>query len=395
MAIKLVPRGKKVKYIIPMLVGFLCSFFKSNGKSKKKNPLVLVGGHLGEAFDDNSKAMYLYLANHTDASVYWMKAKDSNYSVEGVREPNISVIGSIKAYYLYFSADYVFFSHSNSTDIAPLADHIKIHRPFEIYISHGIEALKKPIKGGKVEADLFTAASSFEKSIKVNDWKLPERDVKVTGMARFDTYKPTTHPDIRRILFLPTWREWELRDNGVGWKDSETYKHLQEIFLDGQLQSLLQISKAELVFHPHPFMQDVVRAFHPKNTAYTKIDSQTPISKEIEDCDALITDYSSVAIDFLYLKKPIIFYQFDQSDFLKYRGSYLDYKTELFGPVAFNEVELRKEIKKLLNRKGGSFSNLKIRNKLFDFYDRKNCERIWRAVVQESKVRGLYGRDVR
>lgn len=387
MSVRLISRSTKIKFIFPLILGFFLSFFNRKKHLGPNTPLVLVGGHLGKEFDDNAKAMYLYLALRTDVNVYWMQAKDSKYKIKEIENPKISTIGSIESYRLYFSSRFVFFTHSNSTDIAPLADHFMIHRPFEVYISHGIEALKGPIKGGRVEADLFTAVSPFEKKIKVEDWKLPSRNVKVTGMARFDAYWPSSDKKVRRILYLPTWREWDLGSDGKGWEESETYKHLLQLFDDQQLLTLLAENQAKLIFHPHPFMNGTMGIFKQRSNNYIKFDSSTPISQEIMDCDALITDYSSVAIDFLYLDKPLIFYQFDQSEFLKRRGAYLDYKTELFGPVVYNEAAVREEVQKLLEGDFESKRDSKISKKLFAFRDHENCKRIWLTAIKEGRIR--------
>jgi len=40
----------------------------------------------------------------------------------------------------------------------------------------------------------------------------------------------------------------------------------------------------------------------------------------------------------LYLHKPVVFYQFDQDDYLREVGSYLDFDRELPGPVALDEA---------------------------------------------------------
>jgi CDP-glycerol glycerophosphotransferase (TagB/SpsB family) len=48
----------------------------------------------------------------------------------------------------------------------------------------------------------------------------------------------------------------------------------------------------------------------------------------------MITDYSSASWDMFYMKKPVIFYQFDAKDYLDIHGSYLDFEQELFGARA-------------------------------------------------------------
>lgn len=54
---------------------------------------------------------------------------------------------------------------------------------------------------------------------------------------------------------------------------------------------------------------------------------------------ANITDYSSVAIDFLYMNRPILFYQFDLDEYMEKVDSYIDLKSEMFGSLAYNNDE--------------------------------------------------------
>ena len=54
----------------------------------------------------------------------------------------------------------------------------------------------------------------------------------------------------------------------------------------------------------------------------------------------MLTDYSSVAFEFAYLRKPIIYYQFDEKTFFEehtYRKGYFDYKKSGFGEVESQE----------------------------------------------------------
>ena len=50
--------------------------------------------------------------------------------------------------------------------------------------------------------------------------------------------------------------------------------------------------------------------------------SAVTVQELLQKCEILITDYSSVYFDVLYLKKPVLFYQWDFSDFTKkhYKG---------------------------------------------------------------------------
>lgn len=89
--------------------------------------------------------------------------------------------------------------------------------------------------------------------------------------------------------------------------------------------------------------------------------------------DILITDYSSIMIEFSFLKKPSIFFAYDLERYLKEeRGFYYNYKN-VPGPIVYNTNELIKIIK------GLNFDYNKIEdfiNYQFDFSDSNSSKRI-------------------
>ena len=66
-----------------------------------------------------------------------------------------------------------------------------------------------------------------------------------------------------------------------------------------------------------------------------------------ESTSLLVTDYSSVFFDFAYLRKPVIYTQFDKEEFFQshsYEKGYFEYETDGFGPVCYSLDETVQEI---------------------------------------------------
>jgi CDP-ribitol ribitolphosphotransferase len=62
--------------------------------------------------------------------------------------------------------------------------------------------------------------------------------------------------------------------------------------------------------------------------------------------DILITDYSSIMIEFALLNKPIVFFTYDYDSYLnKERGFYFDFKSTVPGPVVYDSNQLIDVIK--------------------------------------------------
>lgn len=63
------------------------------------------------------------------------------------------------------------------------------------------------------------------------------------------------------------------------------------------------------------------------------------------EADLLVTDYSSTAMDFAYLRKPVIYVNFDKERFFSggehtYQKGYFNYEQDEFGEVVYNLDDL-------------------------------------------------------
>ncbi len=99
-------------------------------------------------------------------------------------------------------------------------------------------------------------------------------------------------------------------------------------------------------------------------------------------CDILITDYSSVCMDFALLEKPCIFYAFDLDEYENERDFCFGYRDYVPGPVTESFGETVEEIKNL--RSSGKAARFRELN--FDYIDNKNCERIYEKIIKASSV---------
>lgn len=99
-------------------------------------------------------------------------------------------------------------------------------------------------------------------------------------------------------------------------------------------------------------------------------------------CDMVITDYSSVCMDFALLLKPCIFYAFDLEEYEDERSFYFDYESYVPGKVVKTPEELIEAIK---NPQNGEEKLRRFREFNFDYADCKNTERIFDAVISANR----------
>ena len=107
-------------------------------------------------------------------------------------------------------------------------------------------------------------------------------------------------------------------EDATNFKNTEYFKKYQSLITNRRLISFLENNNLKLFFYPHRNMQQFIDSFKTisKNVVIARSDKYD-IRKLLITSSLMITDYSSVALDFAYMKKPVIYYQFDIERFRK------------------------------------------------------------------------------
>jgi len=108
------------------------------------------------------------------------------------------------------------------------------------------------------------------------------------------------------------------------------------------------------------------------------------------ETDLLISDYSSAVFDFAYLRKPLVYCQFDREEFFSGKHTavkgYFDYERDGFGEV---ETTLEGTVARIIEymENGCALKDYYREriNNTFAFNDTKNCERVYQAICDNSR----------
>lgn len=388
----------KIKMLFNMVVAAIIYPFKKS-KFKDKN-IWLIGGHAGDIYDDNSKFLYEYILknNKENIDIYWIINEDSK--VKNKIPGKTLIKGSIDNYLYYYNAKVIIFSHAPSADIAPYNFAVpilnKFHKKtFKVFLNHGAISFKrrKPMnaKLKKLIDDLMksyniaTAISDFEENIMVNEWKMNKDAVCVLGSARQDNLPLNTKPKTNDILYMPTWRDW-IKFNDGKFIDTEYFKNIMSLLNDEKLNNILDEKNVNIKFYMHhlmhEFIDDIKENISGKRIIF--LDKDVTLADEITSSIANITDYSGVAMDFMYMNRPILFYQFDIDKYKSEVGSYIDLDKEMFGYISHNKDEA---VNQLINLIESGFevkqNQEEARNKFFRYNDNDNCERIYNTILKK------------
>ena len=260
----------------------------------------------------------------------------------------------------------------------PYQSHYKkrVLRKKLVFLQHGVTAFKQSQfqktdpSGG---SNLVITVSEAEKSIVEKNWNYASNEVAITGFSRFDVLQDKSDKNRPMILVMPTWRNWLENISDEDFNNSDfaiAYKKLLKLLdnLD---------CGATVTFCLHIKIAEHSQAWKSEFPNVTIVQmGEKPVNELLMEASVLITDYSSVAWDFLYMAKPTIFYHFDVDKYLEHTGSFIDLKTELFGPAATNIEQMEEMVTMALRGQIGADPA-----KHFKYTDRMNCKRIYEEVA--------------
>ena len=103
------------------------------------------------------------------------------------------------------------------------------------------------------------------------------------------------------------------------------------------------------------------------------------VGELVRICDLLITDYSSICMDFALLKKPCLFYAFDLEEYERERSFFFSYEDSVPGKTAKTFDGL---LDMIASEDFGKDRQEKFREFNFDVFDGKSAERTVDAIVK-------------
>lgn len=194
---------------------------------------------------------------------------------------------------------------------------------------------------------------------------------------------------------MPTWRRY-LMDKWDDKKDvwtfvpdfekSDFYRFYNSLLNDERLIAAAKKNGYKIQFFPHPTLLAKLDSFE-KNEVVTFLKKGTPYKDVFANSSLIVTDYSSAAFDFSYLRKPMIYSQFDADTFFAgnhaYTKGYFDDKEHGFGEV---ETTLEGTVDRIIEYmendcKLKDFYRERI-EKFFAFDDKNNCKRVYEKMIE-------------
>lgn len=252
--------------------------------------------------------------------------------------------GSVRGVWLCLTAELTFFTHGLYTAVRPPCNRLVVN------LWHG-DGPKSTRDTHLVRSSVVVSGAQLWGDYKATLFKLPTSSLAVVGNPRIDQFAEPLDaealgalgldPDRGRVLWMPTYRQAS-GPKSRSWSDGCNLSDR-----DGVGELLRETARAaersglQLLIKPHPL--DVDR--------YADLDvlvvrdedlnaARVSLYQLLGGCDGLISDVSSVWVDFLVLDRPIAFYIPDLEELKNGRGLNVeDLEALLPGPRLVDTVE--------------------------------------------------------
>lgn len=182
-----------------------------------------------------------------------------------------------------------------------------------VYLQHGVLHAHLPTMYSldRMMLDKEVVSTQFEVDNLIKNYCFEDSYLIKSGMPRLAHIPKDKAPE-KKILFAPSWRKFLVQADGKGsWKPkdkvflaSEFYKNTMAFLTDPKLEKALKKHGFVLDFKPHPNFRMYDRFF--------KLNEETirlaPKTVDEYSYSIFITDFSSFMFDFIYLKRPILYF---------------------------------------------------------------------------------------
>ena len=196
--------------------------------------------------------------------------------------------------------------------------------------------------------DWLIVTSDDIKKYYAEAFQISENKIKALGLPRMDYYFENhdskelknkfckdygISPDKKIILYAPTFRDEEEFNNVFNYFDLEKFnKELSDEYV--------------LALRLHPKIKNFYKDDISSKGQYIDVSDFKNEQELMLLSDMLITDYSSIMIEYSILSRPIVFFTYDLDNYLsKERGFYYDFEKTVPGPIVYTSDELIDAIK--------------------------------------------------
>lgn len=386
---------KKIKALVHLLL--VNTLYLAYLIIPKKNGRVLFA-QTNDRYASNSRYLFEYLVKNDVEALWLYTSKQQLNNIPTQYHLNAIKLRSLKGIYLGLSSKVFVVSHGYG-DFNIL---FKIlNRGYVLNVWHAImlkhtalldEGLSVNIKNKVVKkwsryCDAFTTSSDIDRYLTSASHGIDSRKVHAFGNPKTDYYinsiklkNKTKNNTIKKILYAPTFRDYELKENLFFPFPDFSTESLKEFFIKN--------SQLQVYLRPHPDDKKSIKQAEqlesefPSNIVNFSQQTCDDIDEVLYQFDTVITDYSSIYIEPLLADTPCVFVPFDYDRYMETRGLAYDYEMVTPGPKVKNFTEFLEAIENaLVGAQEWKVKRSLVTNIFFKYKDANACERIATQVL--------------
>ncbi len=369
----------------------------------KRKPVWLISDRASIA-GDNGEAFFRYMReNHKEVDARYVILPESEDFERLKKIGPVVEKGSKEHKFLSLVSEYIISSHAENEIYNPIGNRICTFKDIWcdckfVFLQHGITQNDVSNWLGKYNKNFFglvSATNSEYKSFVEGNYHYTKDNIWLTGFPRFDRLYDNSQ---KQITIMPTWRrylasKWDLATDVwtlvPDFKESAFFTFYNGLLNSEKLMAAAKKYGYKIAFFPHPTLQPHLNLFD-KNDDVSFLDVKTAYKDIYANSSLVLTDYSSAAFDFSYLKKPIIYAHFDIEEFFGgdhiCKTGYFDYTRDGFGEV---EYDLDSTIDRIIEYMENDCQLKDVyRERIDNFFpynDKNNCQRLYEKLINYRK----------
>jgi CDP-glycerol glycerophosphotransferase len=173
----------------------------------------------------------------------------------------------------------------------------------------------------------------------------------------------------RVVLYCPTWRH-----------PSDTQP--TQVLDLAQLNEFALRHGLLIVWKAHPKDKSAVG----EREAIMVLDKDADTYPVMRYADCMITDYSSIYMDYILLNRPILFFPYDLDAYIAKRGIQHDYDAISPGPKCLTQAQLQEALREIVvdRRDAWVEARERVRRDFYEYRDGRSCERLFAEIRRRA-----------
>lgn len=349
--------------------------------------------------NDNGEHFFKYLmtsGKRKEVKPYFLLKKSSHDFERLTKIGPVLEYGSVKHKVKILHSSKIISAAGNNLALNPFGGNKKYYQDLYnydfVYLRHGVSHNDQSSWLNRLDKNIriLDTTSKYERdAILAGNYLYDESRVWLTGLPRYDNLYDESK---NKITIMPTWRknlEGPLLPHSSqrayirDFKETDYYQFYNGLINDERLLDVMRKHGYTGTFYMHPVFEKQTKDFQ-SNDVFEVGEGVADYQTVFRESNLMITDYSSVAFDFAYLKKPVIYSQFDAESFYQnhvWGKGYFTYEENGFGPIT---RDLESTVLTLIDYiEHDCKMKQEYVDKVEDFFaftDRNNCERVYNAI---------------